>query len=209
MTRLLIPAISGVFAVADWVAVRRRQRSLEYFCKPAVMVALLAAALALHPESTVQRAWFVAALALSLAGDVFLMLPRDRFVFGLGSFLLAHLAYIGGLRLEPGGLSTARFLGGVEVVAVAFAVFGRPVLRAVGPSSLRGPVVAYMAVISVMVAFAAATGDWLALVGAALFYVSDASIAWNRFVNPFPSAKVVIIVTYHLAQFALVASLLT
>jgi membrane associated rhomboid family serine protease len=64
-----------------------------------------------------------------------------------------------------------------------------------------------MTVISVMVAFAAASGDWVALLGAALFYVSDATIAWNRFVTPLAGAKVVIIVTYHLAQFALVWSL--
>ena len=46
------------------------------------------------------RAWFVAALVLSLAGDVFLMLPKDLFVFGLGAFLLGHLAYIVGLHVD-------------------------------------------------------------------------------------------------------------
>lgn len=200
-----IPAISGVFAVADWVAVRRRQRPLEFVCKPAVMVALVAVALRLHPDSGSQRAWFVVALALSLAGDVALML--DQFEAGLASFLGAHVAYIGGFVAL--GLSVPRLLGALEVLAVVGVIVGGPILRAVRRSSppLVGPVAVYMTAISVMVACAAASGRWLAVLGAVLFYVSDATIAWNRFVQPFDSAKVLIIVTYHLAQFALVASL--
>lgn len=36
---------------------------------------------------------FLLALLFSLLGDIFLMLPRERFLAGLGAFLLAHLAY--------------------------------------------------------------------------------------------------------------------
>ena len=43
--------------------------------------------------------------------------------------------------------------------------------------------------------------------GAGLFYVSDALIAWNRFVRETPHAHVSIMVTYHLAQVASVLSL--
>ena len=52
------------------------------------------------------RAWWVAAIVLSLLGDVFLMLPSDRFVFGLVSFLLAHLAYIGGFLFAEAGVDS-------------------------------------------------------------------------------------------------------
>ncbi|NIW49240.1 MAG: lysoplasmalogenase, partial [Gammaproteobacteria bacterium] len=38
--------------------------------------------------------YFLIGLALSLAGDIFLMLPDEKFIAGLVSFLLAHLAYI-------------------------------------------------------------------------------------------------------------------
>lgn len=207
MYRILIPAISGVFAIVDWVAVDRRERRVEYVAKPAVMVFLLLTVLGLDADSSSQRAWFLAALALSLAGDVFLMLPVDRFVWGLGSFLVAHVCYVVGFALEPGGVSLARWLGAAEVLVLLGVLVGGTVLRAVGRSPMRAPVAAYMAVISVMVATAAASSDWLALVGALLFYWSDATIAWNRFVRPFPLAKVLIIVTYHLAQFALVGSL--
>jgi uncharacterized membrane protein YhhN len=137
----LIPAVLGVFAAADWVAVARRNRPVEYFCKPAVMVALIGAALWLEPQSTSQRGWFVAALVFSLAGDVFLMLPppRDRFVFGLGSFLVAHLFYVAGLAAEPGGLSWPRGLGALQVLAVLGVVVGGPILRAASPRTCGGP----------------------------------------------------------------------
>ena len=48
------------------------------------------------------RAWFVAALVLCLAGDVFLMLPGDRFVPGLASFLVGQLLFTVGFSLHPG-----------------------------------------------------------------------------------------------------------
>jgi uncharacterized membrane protein YhhN len=59
-----------------------------------------------------------------------------------------------------------------------------------------------------MVVCAIATGDVRAAVGAGLFYASDAMIAWNRFVRPFAAARPAIMSTYHLAQGALILSLL-
>ena len=58
-----------------------------------------------------------------------------------------------------------------------------------------------------MVVCALADGNPLAIVGALLFYSSDALIAWNRFVRPLVVAPVLIMVTYHLAQAAFVLSL--
>src|SRR5207249_662545 len=69
------------------------------------------------------------ALVLSMLGDVFLMLPRDLFVAGLTSFLLAHLAYVVGFRVH-GGSAGAWAVAALGVLAVD-AVVGRPVLAAV------------------------------------------------------------------------------
>ncbi|MGH2728548.1 MAG: lysoplasmalogenase family protein, partial [Actinomycetota bacterium] len=90
--------VAGGLAVADWIAVSPsvRSRRAEYVLKPATMIPLIAAATILDPERDAQRALFLVALVLSLAGDVFLMLPRDLFVAGLGSFMLGHIAYIAG-----------------------------------------------------------------------------------------------------------------
>ena len=83
---------------------------------------LIACALALDPDDPAVRAWFVAALVLSLAGDVFLMLPQDLFVFGLGSFLLGHIAYIVGMHVD--GVDGLRFLVGIVSWWSLLAVIG-------------------------------------------------------------------------------------
>ncbi|MET0902814.1 MAG: lysoplasmalogenase [Acidimicrobiales bacterium] len=205
----LLLALALTAAFFDWLAVNQEHKTLEYLCKPLTLALLIACALALDPADEAVRAWFVAALVLSLAGDVFLMLPRDLFVLGLGSFLLGHVAYIVGMHVD--GVDGARFMVGIGVVAGLLAGLGTRILRGVraGPDTgLAGPVVAYMGVISAMLASAIGVGDWVMVVGASLFYVSDALIAWNRFVAETSHSRVAIMVTYHLAQTALVLSLL-
>jgi uncharacterized membrane protein YhhN len=200
-------AAGGAAAVGDWLAVARRAKALEYGCKPAAMALLVGVALALDPAVPSRRWWFVAAGVASLAGDVFLMLPADRFVAGLGSFLLAHLAYIVGFRIDGGSTpALAASAGGIALVA---AVLARPILGGVRRSQpgLLVPVALYMTVISAMVAAALATGIALAAAGAALFLASDAMIAWERFVAPRRWHRLAIIVTYHLGQAGLVLSL--
>jgi len=204
----LLLALALVAACGDWIAVNQGAKGLEYVCKPLTMVLLIGAALALDPADPTVRTWFVVALVLSLLGDVFLMVPKDLFVFGLGAFLLGHIAYIVGMHVE--GVDGPRFLVGIVIVMAVLAVLGTAILRGVraGPDpGLAGPVVAYMFVISAMVASAIGVGNPAAIVGASLFYVSDALIAWNRFISETRNASVTIMVTYHLAQIGLVLSL--
>jgi uncharacterized membrane protein YhhN len=201
-------AVTGLFALGDWWAVGRQDRRLEYVCKPGTLLALTAVALALDPADGAVRAWFVVALVCSLAGDVFLMLPEDRFVPGLASFLLGHVAYVVGLVLAFDSGAGLAF-GGLATLA-AIALVGRPIVGAVRRDhpDLFVPVVAYMTVISAMVVSACGTASPWAIGGAALFYSSDAMLARDRFVGPFTGARVAIHVTYHLGQLGLVLSLL-
>lgn len=201
-------AATLVVAAVDWWAVATDRRRVEYVAKPLTMVVLIAAALAIDPADGTQRTWFVVALVLSLAGDVFLMLPRDLFVPGLASFLLGHVAYIVGLLSD--GISLAGLAVGVVIIAVALPLLGGRVLRAVRAGDepeLTVPVTLYVLVISAMVVSAGASGSALALAGALSFYASDALIAWTRFIQPFAWGRVAVMVTYHAAQIALVASL--
>ena len=207
-TAFVLLALALAAAGFDWVAVHQGQKALEYVCKPLTLLLLIGCALALHPDEGAVRAWFVVALVLCLIGDVFLMLPQDLFVFGLGSFLLGHIAYIVGMHVD--GVDGPRFLIGIVVVMVLLAVIGTPILRGVraGPDpALAGPVVAYMFVISAMVASAIGVGHPAGVLGAGLFYASDALIAWNRFIGETRHGRLAIIVTYHLAQVGLVLSL--
>lgn len=204
----LLLALALAAAFGNWVAVQQGHKVLEYVCKPLTMVLLVGAALALDPNDGAVRTWFVVALVLCLIGDVFLMLPQDLFVFGLASFLHGHIAYIVGMHVD--GVEGGRFLIGIVLVMVVLAVLGTVILRGVraGPEPrLAGPVVAYMFVISAMVASAIGVGHVSGVVGAGLFYVSDALIAWNRFLRETRHGRLAIIITYHLAQIGLVLSL--
>lgn len=204
----LLLGVAGLLAIGDWVAVAAERKPLEYVCKPGTLAALVGVALALDPTHGDARAWFVVALVLSLAGDVFLMLPSDRFVAGLTSFLLAHVAYVIGLT-RHGGSARAVLVAAIPVVIVAGALGARflRAARAAGHRELVAPLVAYMAVIAAMVTCALASGIVLAAVGAALFMASDALIAETRFVTTRSWAPLVIIVTYHLGQAGLTLSL--
>jgi uncharacterized membrane protein YhhN len=177
-------------------------------CKPGTLSALIVAAVLLDAHDDGARAWFVAALVLSLVGDVLLMLPKEQFVGGLAAFLLAHLCYIGGF--VAGGLRGGAVAFAVVATAVAISPVARRILggvRAREPE-MTAPVVAYLVVIGAMLACALASGNAFAIVGAVLFVTSDSMIAWDRFVSPFAASAVAIMVTYHLAQAGFVLSLL-
>ena len=204
-TVLLVAA--GLSAVGNWIAVARGSTVGIYVCKPLTLVLMIGAAIALDPTSESVRAWFVVALVLSLAGDVFLMLPVDAFVAGLSSFLLAHVAYVVGLNQDSAG----NWWLAIPVVIVA-GILGRRLvagIRRSGHPELVVPVVAYVLTILVMVASAVASGNAVAAVGALLFMTSDALIGEDRFVVHRDWQPLAIMVTYHVAQALLVVSLVT
>ena len=205
---VVLLVLAAVSAAGDWWAVATDRLTAEYVAKPLTLALLLGTALTLDPAISVRRDWFVAGLAFSLIGDVLLMLPQDLFVGGLASFLAGHVCYIVGLtRHGGGGGAVAIAAAGTLAVGIVPARRILPAARRADPA-LLGPVVAYMLVISAMVACAAASGRVLGAVGAALFYVSDASIAWDRFVQKWSWAGTWIMVTYHLGQACLVVSLI-
>lgn len=203
-----------VIALLDWVAVARQWKILEYFAKPGVMVALLLWLWSVGGFSGLLL-WFALGLFFSMWGDIFLMLPREQFIAGLVSFLLGHLAYLVGFNqplppLNLPGLFMAIMVGLTASRLVRAIVGG---LQRSGNASLRLPVLAYSAVISLMLLSALLTlvrPDWdsgdalLASAGAMLFFISDSILAWNKFVTPLPNGRLVVIITYHLGQ-ALIA----
>jgi len=200
--------VAGLLAGANWWSRWAEDRRVEVVTKPATLVALIGVALLVDPVDPSVRAWFVAALVLSLAGDVFLLGDERWFVPGLAAFLAGHLAYIGGFVAAPTWRWWAAGAALVPV-AVVVATAGRRIVDGARSTDARlaGPVIAYLAVISAMLVAAAAAGNGWAVVGAALFVVSDTILGWNRFVRSSPVLAPAIMITYHLAQAALVVSL--
>ena len=203
-----------MIAAADWVAVALDRRAAEYLLKPATMVALGALVLTLDLPTDEIRWWHLAAVACSLAGDVFLMLPgsamdtQRAFIGGLASFLVAHVFYTVGmasLGVSPGllGLGAVIAVGVVATVGVRVAAGARTV-----DPKLFVPVLAYVVIISVMIATSVGTGIAVGVAGALLFGVSDSVLGWTRFLDDFPHSRVLVMVTYHLGQVGLVLALL-
>lgn len=210
---LALLALAAPVALVNWLGTARDDRRMVWAAKPTTLVLLILAALAIDADDPAVRLWFVLGLVLSLAGDVFLMLPEDTdlgvppFLLGLGAFLLGHIAYVVGMASDLDSWAFAMI--GVLVVAAAGGVVAPRIVAGVRQTSpeLVVPVLAYMAVISTMVVFAFGRGSTVGVIGALLFYASDAILAWNRFVTPSRLLQVAVMVTYHLAQLGLVLSI--
>lgn len=180
-----------------------------YAFKPLATLLILALALVLTPARSDYQWAIAAGLLFSTAGDVFLMLPRDRFVAGLASFLVAHLCYVGAFSI---GVPFAA----APLLWLPFFAAGGLVLALVWPGlkpALRAPVAVYVIVIATMAGQAAgrwhASGSAVALaaaVGAGLFVVSDAVLAIDRFRWKFRAARAVTLATYWAAQLLIAIS---
>ena len=182
------------------VGAERRIRWLEVIFKP-VTTLLLFAVIGV-PQTTFARL-VTAGVALSLVGDVALLSDTNRaFMIGLAAFLLAHLAYVIAF------LGVAVWSAHVVGVAVVMIVSSVALLRATweGATGMHGPTIAYGVVITTMVVSASATvgGPLLmapfAAVGAILFYVSDSSLAINKFRRPIPHVALLAFGVYWLGQ---------
>lgn len=207
---VMLLAIAGVLAVGDWFAVYDRRYHLEYLLKPGALAVLVAAAAAADLGSA--KAWVVGALVLGLLGDIGLMFSDGssdpQFIAGLGSFLFGHICYV--IAFVIVGVHALATLAGLLITIGIAGLIIPAVLR--GAARDAGPVFAglvafYALVLGIMTVDGVGTGIVATAVGAVLFLCSDAMIARERFVAPVRHGKMLIIVTYHLAQFLILIGL--
>lgn len=197
-------------AVINWFAVWKDLKSLEYISKPGVIILLLGV---VFSESAYegQMFWFVLGLLFSLAGDIFLMLPRVQFIAGLVAFLFAHLAYIIGLTtmLPPMNIVSLILAGFLLISSIRVFRRVKASLQSSANEQLILPVLFYSIVISLMLYSALLTlarEEWYYLpaifvsMGALLFYISDTIKAWHMFVTPLAHGKLRVRIPYHLGQ---------
>ena len=202
---VLMAIISGILHIR---AEYQGPRWQVYVFKPLTMTFILAGAVFTQPLSSFYKYMIITGLVFSLAGDVFLMLPRDLFLAGLGAFLFAHIFYISAFLLQVNGLNGWLIL--------PFILYGAIIYYFLSPfvGKLKFPVFLYIFVILVMAWFA---WIWwwqtfhikalLAMVGALLFVVSDTILAFNRFRRPFKTAGALILSTYFTAQLLISSSI--
>jgi uncharacterized membrane protein YhhN len=190
---------------------------LGFVFKPLTTLLIIVFAWRRAGSTVLQRRLIRIGLLLSLAGDVFLLWPKEGFLPGLVAFLLAHLAYIGAFCV-PVRLA-AKPLGFVAYAGIATLVLAWLWPGIAAP--LRAPVVAYVVCLATMAAQGLAwwrvsverdaAGEAplarLAALGGLLFMVSDSLLAINKFALALPLASLWILATYWLAQWCIASAL--
>ncbi|HEX8250805.1 MAG TPA: lysoplasmalogenase [Pyrinomonadaceae bacterium] len=184
-----------------------QDKRFVYLFKPATMIFIIALAWSGGERKGFYLWAILAGFVFSLVGDTFLI-SAQNFVFGLASFLVAHLCYIAAFfkagegKFKPVSLS-AYLVGGAIFMLVSGGV----------PENLKIAVAIYALAISTMLG--AALNFYLtrktppalfALSGAIFFVLSDALLAYNKFNGEFFLAKLLILATYFLAQWLIARS---
>ncbi len=196
-----IALTAGALAVV-LAAEYRGVRQLIMVAKPIASVGFIAAALSAGALDSGYGQAVLAALVLSWFGDVFLI-PKDPpwFLLGLVSFLLGHVGYcvaflVVGIDVTTALVALVPMLGAAIVVA-------RWLLPSV-PDRLYRPVIAYVVVITAMavLSFGAwtVTEDWRIPFAAVLFFLSDLTVARDRFVAKDFLNRLVGLPLYYAAQ---------
>jgi len=190
-------------SVADIYAIVVGNQEIEMIAKPLITTSLVILYLL---SVSKPNFWYVSALLFAFWGDVLLLFPDQFFVFGLASFLLAHVLLI---------TVSSRFLQQVSklrilVHSLPFVVILAVLLYLIYPNleELLIPVIIYGIVISVfgVVAFLVYTNDksiansWLFL-GSLIFILSDSILAINKFSQSSEFFGIAIMFTYIIAQY--------
>jgi len=188
---------------------REELRRWHYVFKPlATLLILLLAWLGPADAGPGTRLLIGCGLVASLMGDIWLMLPQDRFLQGIASFAVAQACYIAAF----GAALSARPAWWTALPYLAYAAAVMALLwRGAGP--LRLPVAIYALLLTSMAWAAGArwaqarTGAALAgWIGAVLFVASDSMLALDRFRAPIPRAPLWVLGTYYAGQFLIALS---
>ena len=197
--QVVVLVAAALSATANWWSRFADSDRVEAWSKP-LTTGLVIALAALADAPTGQRVVAVIALVLCLGGDIALMPAVDSFVGGLVSFLLGHVVFV--VLFVEQGLDRPVLAVVAMVLAIALvATVGRRIVAAAARSdaALRGPVMAYLVVISAMTVVGWATGRPWIIVGSTAFVVSDSVLGWRQFVGERRWMGVTVMVTYHLA----------
>jgi uncharacterized membrane protein YhhN len=198
LTVWILAALVGVLLWCEF----KSWRAGVWLSKPLASAAFVFLALELGATNTRYGLWILAGLMACWLGDL-LLIPRHQgsFKAGILSFLAGHFLYSAAFivfGVEIGWV----LLAGVPLGVAAWFV-GRRLMESVG-LSLRGPVTAYILVISGMLALGIGawvrSGHTVFLVAPSAFYLSDLAVARNRFLEPGFVNRLVGLPLYYVAQ---------
>lgn len=206
---LLIIAIlvsAGLYIYFDFI----KNQTLKYTFKPLTTILIIALAFLQKPEGFDSYGYLIiTGLVFSLIGDIYLMLPTDKFIHGLASFLIAHIFYIVAFSSGFGPFLDFEYL---IPAAIYTLVFLWVILPKTG--SMKLPVIIYAIVLMIFMwqatgryYYLAQTSAFYVFIGAILFVISDSILAYARFVKSFKLSQLLIHTTYWGAQIAIALSI--
>lgn len=139
-------------------------------------------------------------LLAGVLGDFFLEFERF-FIYGMVAFLLGHMFYVFGFYMM-GGLPSLSLLILVLATGVVYFLF---IKKFLGKDKFA--VFLYVLAICTMVAFSSSV-NVLTFSGAVLFFLSDAILAFDKYVRKVPSRDLLVLSTYFAGQLLIALSVL-
>ncbi len=213
---VILLVVLPFFLRAEYRGTRSTRLPLKAVCSLCfVALGAISAATGLKGPVAAYDGLMLAGLGLSLVGDLLLgwSLERRTFLFGLVAFLVGHVLYSAAFTLANGFaawdlLIMAAIVGGC---IAAYKVLDLDL------GKMKIPVLVYLLIISFMLTKALSslylggiTGAalWLVVIGAILFFISDALLALVKFQRkPAKAFRAINLTCYYMGQVLLALSL--
>ncbi len=192
------------------------QDEIAWYLKPILLPFLILETYS--SENFKTKNLLLSALLFSWIGDIILMFADKGelyFIFGLVSFLIAHIIFILLFTKQEKENTSSNKLFWVGLLIVGFYLFGMLVLLYPSLGDLKIPVTVYAITISTMLLMAIKgyfnwrkPNNLTVLLGALIFVSSDSILAINKFHSTLPQSGFLIMITYIVAQFLITKGIL-
>ena len=206
----IIPILAIISAILHIRADLKQLTHQTYLFKPLTFILIILFSIFQVPEVSIfYKMMIIYGLAFSMLGDIMLMLPTDKFMHGLASFLIAHIFYI--IAFVSDSIFPANIL-----YLIPGLIIGAIILRILLPR-VEGktiPIVIYSLVLILLLWQATSRlglsyshSSIVALVGSIFFISSDVTLVFNRFVRKLKDGQLFILSTYYIAQLLIAYSI--
>jgi uncharacterized membrane protein YhhN len=203
MSKVLLGLLSLLLIADLYFISQGNDTGSRLFTKPFLIPVLITFYLLLSSKKgSKPNMLFVSGLVLSFSGDVFLLFEWG-FIFGLASFLLAHILYI---------FSFIKLRVSKKYVSIPFILaYLGTLLFVLYPhlNEMKVPVIVYGITISTMLYYGLCSNNKWLIIGAFLFVISDSLLSFNLFVSTSLTTELLVMITYVFAQLSLVWGMLT
>ncbi len=218
--------------LSDWLSVLLGWKKFRPYAKTLALVILILWTTLLFEFNPGRLGVFLLlALGFGLLGDLLLLFPNRCFKWGLGAFLLGHITYLflfyqlfqlGRAEGLIAPISPWVWAVVAIVILAALTIFNRVIIRKMREPRPRWLFQVALYVYAVCLSAVMVSGwltaglftgggiwIWALALGGTFFFISDFNLAYDRFVKPFKPAHILIMVSYHLAQFFLTVGFYT